>query len=156
MDNRVIYYGLAALLTAGTVVSLPAIAQTAQTAQTADIILIRQAGQSLVGATFGGLKTAIDAKVDVKPLAARADAMVKWGKVFPLQFPAGSDTGAPTKALPTIWSDRAGFEKADANFVEAAEKLSVLAKAGDADGFAAQWKATGDTCSACHKDYRAK
>ncbi len=153
MDKRVIYYGLAALLTAGTVASLPAIAQTAQTA---NIILIRQAGQSLIGATFGGLKTAIDAKVDVKPLAARADAMVKWAKVFPLQFPAGSDTGAPTKALPTIWSDRAGFEKADANFVEAAEKLSVLAKAGDADGFAAQWKATGDTCTACHKDYRAK
>ena len=153
MIKRVVFFGFAALLTAGTAASLPTIAQAAGAA---DFILIRQAGQSLLSAAFGGLKTAIDAKVDVKTLAGRADAMVKWGKVFPLEFPAGSETGNSTKALPTIWSDRAGFDKAAANFVEAAEKLSVLAKAGDADGFAAQWKVTGDTCGACHKDYKAK
>ncbi len=153
MTKRVVLLGLTALLAGGVAASLPAIAQAAGTA---DVILIRQAGQSLLGAAFGGLKTAIDAKVDVKPLAARADAMVKWAKVFPLQFPEGSDTGAPTKALPAIWTDRAGFEKADANFVESLEKLSVLAKAGDSDGFAAQWKVVGDACGACHKDYRAK
>jgi cytochrome c556 len=153
MNKRLVLFGLAALLTAGTAASLPAIAQAAGAA---DFILIRQAGMSLQSGTFGGLKNAIDAKVDVKTLAGRADAMTKFGKVIPLVFPAGSDTGNPTKALPTIWSDRAGFEKAAANLVEAAEKLSVLAKAGDADGFAAQWKVTGESCNACHKDYRSK
>ena len=153
MDKRVIMFGLTAMLAVGTAASLPAIAQTTSPA---DIILIRQAAYAMNGGTFGGLKAAVDAKADVKPLAARADAMVKWGRAIPLAFPAGSDTGNPTKALPTIWSDRAGFEKAAANFTEASEKLSVLAKAGDTDGFAAQWKVTGDTCSACHKEYRAK
>lgn len=153
MGKRIIPYGLAALLGAGTVLSLPA---TAQTTSPADIILIRQAAYALNGGTFAGLKAAVEAKSDVKPLAARADALAKWGRAIPLAFPAGSDTGNPTKALPAIWSDRAGFEKAAANFTEAAEKLSILAKAGDTDGFAAQWKVTGDTCSACHKEYRAK
>ena len=153
MDKRVIVFGLAALLAASTAMSQPAIAQTTSPA---DIILIRQAAYALNGGTFGGMKSAIDAKADVKPLAARADALVKWGKAIPLAFPAGSDTGNPTKALPTVWSDRPGFEKAAANFAEAAEKLSVVAKSGDLDAFAAQWKVTGDTCSACHKEYRAK
>ena len=153
MNKRMMFFGLAALMAAGTAASLPTIAQAAGAA---DSIHIRQAGYSLLGATFGGLKTAIDAKIDVKTLAGRADAMTKFGKAIPLLFPEGSDTGLPTKALPTVWSDRAGVEKAAANFTEATEKLSVLAKAGDADGFAAQWKATGEACGACHKDYRGK
>lgn len=153
MKTRVIAIGLAALLTAGAAASLPSVARAAGAA---DIILIRQAGQDLLLGTFGGLKTAIDAKVDVKPLAGRADAMTKWMKVFPLQFPPGSDTGAPTKALPSVWSDRAGFDKAAANFTEASEKLATLAKAGDAEGFAAQFKVTAEACGACHKEYRAK
>ena len=153
MDKRVIMFGLAALLAAST--AMPPVAH-AQTTSPADIILLRQAAYAMNGGTFGGLKAAVDAKADVKPLAARADALAKWGHAMTLAFPAGSDIGHPTKALPTVWSDRAGFEKAAANFAEASEKLSVLAKAGDTDGFAAQWKVTGDTCGACHKEYRAK
>ena len=151
--QRLLRIGLAALLTTGTAISLPVIARAAGPA---DMIPLRQAGYDLLAGTFAGLKPAIDAKADVKPLAARAEAMAKWGKQIPLLFPTGSDAGHPTKAQPAIWSDRAGFEKAAANFTEAAEKLTVLAKAGDADGFAAQWKAVGDTCGTCHKDYRAK
>ncbi len=153
MNTRVILLGLAAMLTAGTAAVLPAVARADSPA---DIILIRQAGQDLLAGTFGGLKIALDAKVDVKTLAVRADAMTKWMKVFPLQFPAGSDTGAPNKAAPTIWSDRAGFDKSAASFTEATVKLTELAKAGDTDGFAAQFKATADACGACHKDYRLK
>ena len=153
MNKRMMFFGLAALMAAGTAASLTGIAEAAGPA---DSILTRQASMSLLSGTFGGLKIAIDAKVDVKTLAGRADAMTKFGKVIPLVFPAGSDTGHPNKALPTTWTDRAGFEKAAANFTEATEKLSVLAKAGDTDGFAAQWKATGEACAACHKDYRGK
>ena len=153
MNARIIFLGLAAFLTAGMAAVLPSVARAES--QT-DIILIRQAGQDLLAGTFGGLKIALDAKVDVKTVAARADAMTKWMKVFPLQFPAGSDAGAPNKAAPTIWSDRAGFDKSAASFTEATAKLTELAKAGDTDGFAAQFKVTADACGACHKDYRLK
>ena len=153
MDRRIAMASLAALLAFSTTASLPVIAQTTSPA---DFILIRQDIMGLQFATIGGLKNAIDAKVDVKRLADRGDALARSGKVIPLVFPKGSETGYPTKALPSVWSDRAGFEKAASNLVEAAEKLAVLARSGDSDGFAAQWKVTGDTCSACHKEYRAK
>jgi cytochrome c556 len=152
MNKRLALFGLAAVLAAGTVAAVPSLAQAAAS----DIILTRQAGYDLLGSTFSGMKAAIDNKLDVKPLAGGADAMAKWGKTIPLAFPPGSDTGNPNKALPTVWSDSAGFQKAAANFTEAAEKLSVVAKTGDADAFAAQWKVVGGTCGACHKEYRAK
>ncbi len=116
----------------------------------------RQAGQDLMLGDFAGIRAVVAAKGDVKTLEKPADAMARWMKQFPSQFPPGSDTGHDTKALPAVWSDSAGFQKAADNFVEAADKLAQLAKAGDADGVASQVKVVGDACGACHKTYRAR
>ena len=115
----------------------------------------RQAGQDLLAGDFAGIRAVVAAKGDVKALENPAKAMARWMKQFTLLFPAGSDQGT-TKALPAVWSDPAGFKKVAEDFVEAATKLSTLAKAGDADGVAAQVKVVGDACGACHKTYRAR
>jgi HAD superfamily hydrolase (TIGR01484 family) len=49
--------------------------------------------------------------------------------------PPGTDKGE-TKPLPALWSDRAGFEKADADVVAATESLVAAAQANDAAAFA--------------------
>jgi cytochrome c556 len=116
----------------------------------------RQAGQDLMLGDFAGIRAVVAAKGDVKTLEKPADAMARWMKQFPSQFPPGSDTGHDTKALPAVWSDSAGFQRAADNFVQAADKLAQLAKAGDADGVASQVKVVGDACGACHKTYRAR
>jgi cytochrome c556 len=121
-----------------------------------DPIETRQAGQDLMAADFAGIRAVIAAKGDVKTLQKPAEALARWMKQFPSQFPPGSDTGHDTKALPAVWSDSAGFQKAADNFVDAANKLAELAKAGDADGMASQVKVVGDACGACHKTYRAR
>jgi cytochrome c556 len=77
-------------------------------------------------------------------------------RVFPSTFPAGSDKGNNTKALPVIWTDMAGFQKAANDMAEATDKLAQLAKADDADGVTAQVKVVGEACAACHRTYRAK
>jgi len=118
------------------------------------LIAARQAGFKLQGAAFGGMKAVIDAKGDVKSQAFAAGAIAGWARAVPGLFPAGSD-GGTTKALPTIWSDRAGFEKAAATLDTEASKLAALAKAGDQPGFAAQWLVVRNACSACHDTYRA-
>jgi len=118
------------------------------------LIAARQAGFKLQGAAFGGMKAVIDAKGDVKTQAFAASAVAGWARALPGLFPAGSD-GGTTKALPTVWSDRAGFEKAAATLATEAGKLADLAKAGDQPGFAAQWVVVRSTCSACHDSYRA-
>jgi cytochrome c556 len=121
-----------------------------------NVILLRQAGQDLLAGTFGGIRAVVAAKGDVKTLVQPATAMGKWMRVFPSTFPAGSDKGNNTKALPAIWTDTAGFQKDANDMAEAADKLAELAKAGDADGVATQIKAVGEACAACHRTYRAK
>jgi|ERR1700704_1964254 cytochrome c556 len=125
-------------------------------AQAIDPIETRQAGMGLQSADFAGIRAVVAAKGDVKTLESPAKAIARWIKQFPTLFPAGTEQGHDTRALPAIWSDNAGFQKAAGNLAGAATKLAELAKAGDADAVAAQVKVVGDACAACHKDYRAR
>ncbi len=120
-----------------------------------NVIETRQAGQDLLSGNFAGIDQGVKHNADVKAFARPAAAMARWMKQFPTTFPPGSDKGR-TRALPTVWTDRAGFEQAAAHFVETTEKLSELAKAGDTAGFTAQVKTVGDACTACHDKFRAK
>ncbi|OYY89297.1 MAG: hypothetical protein B7Y45_12445 [Sphingomonas sp. 28-66-16] len=119
----------------------------------AGIVQARQAGFHLAVASFLGIKAGIARGDDVKTLALPAAALAGWGKAIPTMFPPGTDT-PESDALPTVWSDRAGFETAAANMSAAARTLADLGKAGDTAGFATQFGALGKTCGACHKDYR--
>ena len=121
-----------------------------------DVILVRQAGMSLQGAALGAVKAAVSAGVEVKNFAGAGTAMSLWAKQIPSVFPPGTDKGDDTKALPTIWSDSAGFAKSSAALGTAADKLTAAAKANDKDAFAAAFKEVGEACGACHKTYRAK
>jgi cytochrome c556 len=121
-----------------------------------DPIAVRQAGMSLNNGDFAFIRSVVAAKGDVKPLEGPAKAISMWAKLIPAVFPAGSDKGGDTKALPEIWSDREGFEKIAVAMGEAADKIAVAAKAGDADAVAAGTKELGEQCGACHRHYRAK
>lgn len=121
-----------------------------------DPIETRQAGQDLLAGTFAGIRAVVTAKGDVKTLESPAQAMARWIRQFPTQFPMGSGGGHNTKALPAIWSDPAGFQKAAGDLADAATKLAELAKAGDAEAVVAQVQVVGDACGACHRRYRAR
>ena len=125
-------------------------------AQGLDPIAIRQVGMDLQAGSFGFIRSVVAAKAEVKPLEAPAKAIARFAATIPSVFPVGSDKGGDTKALPEIWSDRAGFEKIAMALGEAATRLAAAAKAGDADEVALQTKAVGDQCGACHRGYRAK
>ena len=125
-------------------------------AQGADPIETRQAGQDLLDADYRLIRTVVAAKGDVKTLEAPAKAMARWMRQFASQFPKGSEQGHNTRALPVIWTDTGGFQKTANELADAAIKLADVAKAGNADGVAAQLRAVGDVCSACHRTYRAR
>ena len=126
-------------------------------AQTSDeIIATRQAGYKHMGDLFGAMKKAIDAKAEVTQFAGPAQEIVDWARKIPTLFPDGTQQGHDTHARPEIWSDRAGFDKASTDLLAQAEKLVLVAKDGDKDAFAEQWKATGATCGACHRNYRTR
>ena len=121
-----------------------------------DPIAVRQAAFSLNNGDFAFIRSVVAAKGDVKPLEVPASAIAKWAAVIPTMFPKGTETGGNTKALPEIWSDQAGFQKIALALGSAATKLATDAKAGDAEAVAADTKALGEQCGACHKAFRAK
>jgi cytochrome c556 len=67
-------------------------------------------------------------------------------------FPAGSEK-EDDKALPTIWSDPAGFEQ---HRVDAKNAALAVAASTDVASFQTAFKALGAACGACHEKYRAK
>src|SRR4029077_19716401 len=90
----------------------------------ADVIKQRQDNRKEVAATMRAIKGVIDAKGDVKTIVPQAAKLKTLEAAFIKLFPAGSDKG-DTKALPTVWSDMAGFQAASKNADAAFDKPAV-------------------------------
>ena len=155
MSGRLLWLAAACVVGAAGLSQAPAAAREPGL-DAADVVRARQAAYRLSAGAFGAMKPVIDGGGDVKPLAFGAKALANWARIIPSMFPAGTgvEAGAPTKARPEIWSDRAGFEQRAADYAAAADKLAQLAEANDKAGFAAQWTAVRQTCSNCHDRYR--
>lgn len=121
-----------------------------------EMIAARQAGMSLTGSVAEALKAGVTAGADPKSMEPWAASLVKWGNAFPKLFVAGTESGMNTKALPAVFTDHAGFEKAAATFVAAATKLGDAGKAGDKAAFATAYAELGQSCGGCHRGYRAR
>lgn len=68
-------------------------------------------------------------------------------------FPEDSKTGGKTRALPTIWQDRTGFNATLAKFD--ADAKAGLAATTNLDTFRAAFQRVTTNCQACHEKYRA-
>jgi cytochrome c556 len=139
-------------------VAAPVFAQTAELTPQ-QIVAARQASLELSSATFAAMLKAAADGADAKTSSQPAHALAMWAKVLPTLFPAGTGAGQTpleTKAKPEIWSDRAGFEKAAANYLAAATTLSSLAEADDTAGFKSQLDDVKKACIACHKAYKGR
>jgi cytochrome c556 len=117
------------------------------------IVAARQSAYMLSGGSFAGMKAAAEAGADVRQLAFPSRTLARWARTLPSLFPAG--TNLPnSKALPAVWSDRAGFEARAAAFADAARLLAEAAQTGDRAVFLARWAEARATCAACHDTYR--
>ena len=143
------------------IVAIAAIPLTAALAQTPvpagltpeQIVAARQSAYILSGGDFAAMKAAADAGGDVRQLAFPARALARWARTLPSLFPAGTDL-ATSKALPAVWSDRAGFEARAAAYAEAARLMAEAAQSGDRAAFLGRWAEVRATCAACHDTYR--
>ena len=121
----------------------------------ADIIKQRQDNRKATAAEMRAIKGIIDAKGDAKGAVAHAAKLKELELAFVKMFPAGSDKGE-TKALPTVWTDMPGFQKASQAADAAYDKLAVAAGSGDLAALGVAFGDTGKACGACHNTYRAK
>ena len=70
-------------------------------------------------------------------------------------FPEGSGKGR-TKSKQDIWENWSEFESATSDFERESSKLEEVAQSGDMEALSKQVRATGKTCSGCHKNFRKR
>jgi len=121
----------------------------------ADVIKARQDDRKQAAAAMRAIKGIIDAKGPTAGAVEQAAKLKQLQVAFEKMFPPGSDKGE-TKALPTVWSDWAGFQAASKNADAAYDKLAVAAGSGDMAALTAAFGDTGKACGACHDKFRAK
>jgi cytochrome c556 len=68
-------------------------------------------------------------------------------------FGPGTDKGE-TRALPAIWTEQAKFNAAAEKMQGDVVKLAAAAKTGNLDSVKTAFGAAGQSCKACHDDFR--
>ncbi|CAN5908583.1 hypothetical protein BH11PSE3_BH11PSE3_15260 [soil metagenome] len=120
----------------------------------ADVVKERQENRKQTAAAMRAIKGVIDAKGPTAPAAEQAAKLKTLEAAFVNMFPPGSDKDS--KALPTVWSDSAGFMAASKTADTAYDKLAVAAGSGDMAALTAAFGEAGKACGGCHEKYRAK
>ena len=138
--------------TLGALASLPA---AAQFQKPEDAVKYRKAAFTVMGAHFGriGAMASGKAPFDAAAAAANAEIVATMSKLPYAGFIEGTATGE-TRAKPEIWTERAKFDAAASKMQEEVVKLSVAAKSGNLDQIKVAFGAAGQSCKACHDNYR--
>lgn len=146
---------LALCAVVGVAAALPA---AAQFQKPEDAIKYRKAAFTVMGTHMGRLGAMAQGKAPFDAKAAEFNASV-IAAVYHLPYTAFGDdtkTGGETKAKPEIWSNAADFKKKADDMRGAVDKLVAASKVGTLDALKPAVGATGQTCKACHDDYRNK
>lgn len=123
------------------------------------VVTERREGLKAVGVIFTAVGDTMRAGGDPRPLAPRIAEVEAFFVGFGARFPAGTQQGAPgldTRALPAIWTDRAGFDRVEAALLPRLVALREAAASGNVANFQAATQAAGAACGDCHRPYRAR
>lgn len=127
-----------------------------------DLVKYRKAVQQSLAAHMRIMGAVVKGKVSFTgQLANQARALQVSVKTLvdnlAVLFPDGTGPAKlKTRARPEIWRDWKKFEAGAGLLSRETAKLAEAAKGGDMKAFAAQYKAVGKACAACHKPFRAK
>jgi cytochrome c556 len=139
-----------------TVMAVPFSVQ-AQFAKPEDAVKYRQSVFSVMGTHTGRVGAVVKGEKPYDKAAVEADvAVIETMSRLPWSaFPEGSDL-ANSKAKPEIWKEQEKFKAAADKMQSEVGKLSVAAKSGDLNAIKTAFGAVGQSCKACHDNYRNK
>ncbi|WP_431305260.1 cytochrome c [Sediminicoccus sp. BL-A-41-H5] len=147
--------GLGAVALMGGAPVLEAMAQPSPAA----VVTERREGFKAAGDNMTAVAAVARAGGDPRGTVERIAAIQAWFATAGTLFPAGTQQGAAgldTRALPAIWTDRAGFDAAMAAVQPRLAALREAAASGNVANFQAAVQATGAACGDCHRPYRAR
>ena len=140
--------GIAAVCTA-----LPA---AAQFQKPEDAVKYRKAAFTVMSTHFGRIAAMAQGKVPFDAAAASANADIV-ATLAHLPFGGFVDGTAGTEkgsAKASIWTERAKFDEGAKKLHEETAKLATVAKGGNLDQIKVAVGAVGQSCKACHDNYR--
>ena len=115
--------------------------------------------QNVMKSTAGHMGAIVDILKNRLPLEAHivdhARSMLQISRMIMSMFPEGSGKGR-TRSKQAIWEKWSEFESAANDFERESAKLSKVAESGDMEALAKQVRATGKTCSGCHRNFRKR
>jgi cytochrome c556 len=118
-----------------------------------DLVMARQAGMAMSVSNLNLLRGASSNGTPLKNLVFPASSLAKWAAAMPALF-ADSTKGVPSRALPAVWSDKAGFAAKAKAFSDSTKALADAAKADDKAAFDAALASTAASCKGCHDSYQ--
>jgi cytochrome c556 len=118
-----------------------------------DVIEKRQKAMKSNSADVKAIKGAIESK-DYATVETKAKDIMGTADKIPSLFPKGSTTGK-TKAKAAIWEKSDEFAKSAKSLSKASGELASAAKSQDEAAVGTKFKALGETCNSCHKEFRA-
>ena len=137
---------------AAAAVALPA---AAQFQKPEDAIKYRKATFTVMAAHFSRLGAMANGRVpfDAKVAAENAEIVNTLAALPWDAFGPGTDKG-DTRALPAIWTEQAKYKAASDKMVAEVGKLNAAAKTGNLDAIKTAFGAAGQSCKACHDNFR--
>ena len=144
---------IAALLLTGLAMASPSVE---------DQIKARQSAYTVMGWNMNRIRAqVIDGDVDFNPqqVQAAANAIAALANSG-MSAMFGPDTiqgtgWKPTRLRPEFFEDMARTGEIAGNFIAQANALAEAAESGDRAAIATQFRATADSCGACHRPFRA-
>ena len=120
------------------------------------IIKYRQNVMKSVSGHMGAIVDILKNHLPLKDhIVDHARSMLQISRMILSMFPEGSDKGR-TKSKQLIWEKWSEFESAASDFERESIKLVEVAQSGDMEALSKQVRATGKTCSGCHKNFRKR
>jgi cytochrome c556 len=146
------------LIAISSIVAATALTATIVNAQFAkpDVaVKYRKATFTVMGTHFARIGAVAKGEVPFnKEEVAKNAAIVSSMSHLPWQaFGPGTEGG---DALPSVWSDNAKFTNLSEKLTAATAALNTAAQSGDLDAVKKAVGAAGQTCKACHDDFKKK
>ena len=146
-----------ALLVTCALTMLP-LAGQAQFVKPEDAIKYRKAAYTVMGAHFGRIGEVVKGNVpyNAKETEANAALVEALAKLPFTAFGKGTETGGDTRAKPEVWREADKFHAGAEKMQQAVTQLYAASKTGDLAQVRTAFGAAGQTCKACHDNYRSQ
>lgn len=150
MKNRSI---LAALAVTAAAMSMPA---AAQFQKPEDAVKYRQSAMFVMANHFGRVGAMVQGRAPYDAAAATAnlEVVATMSRLPFVGFVEGTASTEKGKAKANIWTERAKFDEGARKMQEEITKLLAAARTNNLDNLKAAFGPVGQSCKACHDDYR--